>query len=391
MTTARQTRRSASIAAKKNEISNQLKGMTLLGEIITWSPGRGVSHIHKDVVTALTKANLDGDTARVILPKQAFSRASRILADERLIDVVREENDLILFQFTKRAMKNEEWVFTKETLLTMNKNTGKVTCPNKSIQEKAQAELDRCIESRTASDISNIVQRLFSDQTDLFPIREQGGAYFVPISHSTFTNKVEEFLRNLGGNMGRFPIPSGTATGDRSVKEAVASGLTAMVQEYEDAISNFGLDTRESTLQAAVDRVKNTKVKIEAYAHYLGDRKKKLEKELEEADEKLRKKIKQISADRTDPTKVRETTSSKPGITDVILSLLRKATKKDPISKEDILDVLKIKFPGRDEQALKRTVNGQVHYNLRVNKGIHVSSNGNSEYWVDESESNGKE
>ena len=63
-------------------------------------------------------------------------------------------------------------------MLILNKASGQVTCGLPGLAALAQAELDRCLEARTGADVTRVVQKLFERRADLFPIREQGGAYF---------------------------------------------------------------------------------------------------------------------------------------------------------------------------------------------------------------------
>jgi hypothetical protein len=276
-------------------------GTRLLGEIITWScSGARIQHL--DLVRALRDSSLDEGVARELAPRHAFSRACRKLAQARIIRQVSEDTKAITFQFTAERRDGDRFAYELETLLTLDKNTGKVTCGLAGLATLAQEELDRCIEARTGGDLTRVVQRLFEKKADLFPIREQGGCYFVPQEHADFVDRVQSFLGRLNGTMGRFPVPAGTPQGDRSVKEAVAEGLAALIQEHHDAIAGFGDDTRESTLHRAAERIRLTRHKVEAYSCYLAEEKTRLEKELAAASAKLREKVELLAETRPSPS-----------------------------------------------------------------------------------------
>jgi len=270
-------------------------GTKLLGEIITWSCS-GVKVRHIDLVNALRENDLDEGVARELAPRYAFSRACKKLSDARIIRKVAEDEDTIQFQFTSERKEDERFVYELETLLTLEKASGKVTCALPGLATLAQEELDRCLEARTGSDITKVVQRLFERKADLFPIREQGGAYFVPREHTGYTDLVQTFLGKINGKMSRFPVPAGTPEGDRSVKESVAAGIAALIKDHEEAISSFGEDTRESTLERAAERIKQTRFKVEAYSAYLAEEKGRLEKDLAIASAKLREKVEALAA-----------------------------------------------------------------------------------------------
>ena len=130
--------------------------------------------------------------------------------------------------------------------------------------------------------------------------RYWGGCYFIPAMHSAFTDQIQIFLGKLNGQLLRFPVPAGTSEGDRSVKEAVACGLSAMIEEHRAAVACFGEDTRESTLERAAERIRVTRHKLSAYSEYLSGERDRLEKELTLASSELRAKVESLAASRED-------------------------------------------------------------------------------------------
>jgi hypothetical protein len=279
---------------KVNGLFAAAPGTRLLGEIITWSCSR-VSIRHLDLIQALRDAGLDESVARELAPRHAFARACRKLSEARIIRQVAEDEKTIKFQFTAEHRDGDHFSYDLETMLTLEKATGRVTCDLPGLATLAQEELDRCLEARTGSDVTRIIQKLFERRADLFPIREQGGAYFVPQEHSGFTDQVQSFLGRLNGKMYRFPVPAGTPEGDRSVRESVAAGLAAVIQEHQSAIEAFGEDTRPSTLERAAERIRQTRFKLEAYTAYLSDEKGRLEEQLAEASRRLRAKVEALA------------------------------------------------------------------------------------------------
>lgn len=272
-----------------------VSGSKLLGEIITWNcSGTSIKHI--ELVEALRASGLDESVARELAPRHAFARACRRLSEARIIRQVAEDERTIEFQFTAEHREGNQFYYDLETMLTLDKATGKVTCGLASLAALAQEELDRCLEARTSSDVTRIIQKLFERQADLFAIREQGGVYYVPQEHTTFVDKIQSFVTRINGRLPRFPIPKGTPEGDRSVKESVAAGLSALIVEHQQAIASFGGDTRQSTLERAAERIRQTRFKIEAYAAYLAEEKDRLDAQLADASQKLRAKVEVISA-----------------------------------------------------------------------------------------------
>ena len=269
-------------------------GTQLLGEVISWTCS-GVTVTHAALMTALKGADLDENVARELAPRHAFTRACKKLSDQRIIRQVGEDESTLRFQFTAEHREGDKFEYMLETMLTLDKRTGRVTCDLPGLAALAQEQLDRAIDARTGSDVTRVIQKLFERQADLFPIRPQGGCYYVPQRHAAFVDKVQTFLGRINGHLLRFPIQAGTAEGDRSVKEAVAAGLAALIAEHRQAIETFGEDTRDDTLTRAAERIRQTQYKIQAYAEYLNEEKSRLDRELATARQELRAKVEHLA------------------------------------------------------------------------------------------------
>jgi hypothetical protein len=270
-------------------------GTRLLGEVISWTCS-GVSVTHPALLTALRDAGLDENVARELAAKHAFTRACKKLCERRIIRQVAEDETCVKFQFTQESRDGDRYEYALETMLTLDKRTGTVTCDLPGLATLAQEELDRATDARTGSDVTRVIQKLFDRHADLFPIRPQGGCYFVPEKYVGFVDRVQAMLGRLNGQILRFPVPAGTAEGDRSVKDAVAAGLAALIDDHRKAVAQFGEDTREDTLKRAADKIRTTQFKITAYAEYLLDEKGRLDRVVAAARDELRRKVEQLAA-----------------------------------------------------------------------------------------------
>src|SRR5262249_22970042 len=119
-------------------------GMRLHGEIITWTCN-GVAVKHSDLVNALKDAELDEGVARELAPRHAFTRACRKLARDRIIRQVAEDDKAITFQFTSERRDSDRFEYTLETLLSLDKESGKVSCELAGLATLAQERLDEAI------------------------------------------------------------------------------------------------------------------------------------------------------------------------------------------------------------------------------------------------------
>jgi hypothetical protein len=80
------------------------------------------------------------------------------------------------------------------------------------------------------------------------------------------------------------------------VKQTIASGLSALINEYSNSIDTFGSDTKPSTLEKAADHIRVARFKVESYSAYLEDERSKLDAMLAGASERLKEKVSQFAA-----------------------------------------------------------------------------------------------
>ena len=69
-------------------------------------------------------------------------------------------------------------------------------------------------------------------------------------------------LGRLNGQIAPVPGPGRHPRGGPVVKDAVAAGLAALIDEHRQAVAGFGADTREDTLERAADKIRATQFKV---------------------------------------------------------------------------------------------------------------------------------
>lgn len=295
-----------------SQFKSDSAGMKIIGETITWNARADkdstITHTRTSVIEALKAADLKEEAAKELKPKYAFTRAKQKLVEERIINELRQDSDTITFQFNKRVMEDKEFKFPKETLLVLNTITGKIKCDIAELELHAQKLLDKALEERTTSDITKLVQALFEEQEKLhlneehglFPIREQGGVYFVFEPMLPFVDKIHEFLKALGGSMIRMPQVSGTVHGDKAVTDIVAAKFQNMIEELDSKVEKFSITTRGDTLETKAEEIKTIRLKMEAYADHLQEKSKMLLAALGLSTRKLVEKIQDITKAKED-------------------------------------------------------------------------------------------
>jgi hypothetical protein len=147
-------------------------------------------------------------------------------------------------------------------MLTVDKHTGRIDCELEGLAAIAREEFDRAFENRTAADVTGIVQRIIERNGDLFPIRPQGGCYFVPHRHAELVDQVQKFLGGINGTVVRFAVSQGNPETERSIRDSVAAGLAGLIAEHEAAVADFGTDTRPDTIKRAAEKIRTARFKV---------------------------------------------------------------------------------------------------------------------------------
>jgi hypothetical protein len=115
-----------------------------------------VSVTHPALLAALADAGLDPGVARELAPKHAFTRACKRLCDRRIIRQVAEDAGTVKFQFTQESRDGDQFDYRLETMLTLDKRTGRVSCDLPGLPTHAQEEFDRATDARTGSDVTRV-------------------------------------------------------------------------------------------------------------------------------------------------------------------------------------------------------------------------------------------
>lgn len=279
-------------SAARAALTRNVEGVELLGELVTWSCG-GVRVTYARLIQALKEAGLDHAVARRMLPRNAFKRACKELSASRVIREVRELSTAseLVFQFTLEKLENQEFRYETEDLVSIHRETGQVACRSEELRDRAQALLDAAVEARTGSDVTRIIQRLFEQHADLFPVRDRGGIYFCPIAFKEFVDRIAKFMAAMSGTLDRWPVPAGLASSKKSVKESIDAGITRAIEDHLAAIDEFNESTRADTFDRHQQAIAMTGMKIEAYKSLLEDKVEGLDRALARAGELLRAKM----------------------------------------------------------------------------------------------------
>lgn len=266
------------------------------GWIVSWDLA-GQKIAYAALRDALKDAGLAPEAAREMLPQNAFKRAARTLTENRIIRPLGTDGAVMRFQFTAEVQGADQIDYSLETIMSLDLESGAITSDRDDLNAAATAAFDEAVATRTTSDVTAIIHRLFADKKqaslDLIPITKRG-VYFVRKEQGQFVDRIEAFVGNVGGQLLRLPVAAGTAGGDKAVKVAVADKMAGLIVDLEEATEAFGADTTERAMTGAAERVKLIRFKIASYQTYLDDEKERLDAALKGATDKLRAKIMEV-------------------------------------------------------------------------------------------------
>ena len=244
----------------------------LLGEIVLWDiKAKGVPVLQ--IRDALLAAGLDPSDCPDLHCKDAFKRAMRELKKSRLVDEIEDTGSVISFQITHKEKTSSAVNFLVEDRLMLDASTGVVTSPagNSALAASATTMLTQASEVRSGPDLSRLITRMFWRKADLFPLsRKKGVAYFVPIMHQEYLDKIDSFLSIINAKLDRWPVPRGTERGNASVRNAIDDGLEQRASMLQEAIAVWDKTTRPSTKTRMWKKVEELEYKLSSYANYLG-------------------------------------------------------------------------------------------------------------------------
>lgn len=178
-------------------------------------------------------------------------------------------------------------LYTREAGIEFNEQTQSIECDDPTIAAMLPETIKTVHETRTASDVTRIVQKLVEDAgSDLIPVREQGGAYFVPDGHRVI-GRVGIFLASVGGALSKFACTLGHGS-DESIANTITDYLLNQIEELKESVAELNEKGVRSDVKARrLNRVAELRDRLRAYTSLLGMQQSRLETELNTAEATL--------------------------------------------------------------------------------------------------------
>ncbi len=235
-----------------------------LGTIVSW---RVPNQVALDVLrTALRDAGLDETLAGDMRPQNALRRALGEMKAGRVIRKLRRDGDELYFQLTKEHLDSQEITYNKEAEVHLNCDTGAVNGDDYEITAEARRLLAAHLDKRLTSDLTRLVQRVFdARRADLIPIREAGGAYFVPDMHTDLVEKVRTLLTEIKGKLRSFSVRLGSEDTKESVADSMSEYLISEIEDLEERCKEITAESRSDVVSRRLEEFGDKRKKLELY------------------------------------------------------------------------------------------------------------------------------
>jgi hypothetical protein len=258
---------------------------TPIGFIVSWHVPATVALA--DLRSGLRAAGLDPmELAPDLQPRSLVSRSAALIAkshstkdSKRLARPV----DGRTRQITREETAGSALDYTREATVWYDDVT-KVLC-SKEISNSTLDETSKTIdETRTASDVTRVMQRIVNDAgTDLIPVREQGGAYFIPVGSGVIT-QMDTVLTAIGGSLTRFACTIGHGS-EASVANVITDYMLKQITELKEAVDELNeKGIRADVKSRRLTRVSELRERIAAYTTLVGAQKDTLVQALDAAE-----------------------------------------------------------------------------------------------------------
>lgn len=217
---------------------------------------------------SLKQAGLDPDLAPDLKPAALMARTAGFIAKLTSDDVSKKlsrPSGHGARQITREEAHGDDLAYTKEASVSLDAN-GLVTCDDPTIAQMLPSSTSTVYSTRTASDVTRIVQKVVeSVGSDLIPVREQGGAYFIP-SGNAVINQVGSLLEGIGGSLSTFACTIGHGS-DASIANVIADYMLKQIGDLKTSIDDLNeAGIRSDVKSRRLSRVAELRERLGAYS-----------------------------------------------------------------------------------------------------------------------------
>lgn len=244
---------------------------TPIGFIVSWHVPATIQLA--DLRTGLVRAGLAADAlAPDLQPRSLVSRAAGMIAkagSSKDVKHLARPVASMKRQITREHATDDSLDYTKEASIEYDDSLRRLTSReiSNSTLDDAAKTVDQ---TRTASDVTRVLQRIVENAgADLIPVREQGGAYFLPAGSGVIA-QMATVLDAIGGTLAQFACTIGHGS-DSSVANVITDYMLKQIGELKAAVDELNeAGIRADVKARRLERVAELRERIRAYTTLIG-------------------------------------------------------------------------------------------------------------------------
>lgn len=227
------------------------------------------------VRAAAQEAGLDPKGIRDIKDRNAFIRAMRDLqrsgvieegADGLLRDKFQDDDQSVVFQFSKKFVESQGVTYSKEAVIRFIKNPGLIECSNAEYKALAEDLYIKVHGVYSITDLNAYVARVIKSTCHRVPLKD--GVYFISFQHGSLLEKLQKFYDALGFTLHVFSVGHG-GTQPKNIFKAVLRDLQTQMKSTTDEIATLKAGN-ELTPKIAKNRLKELRKQLDQYREIAG-------------------------------------------------------------------------------------------------------------------------
>lgn len=274
------------------QIKQENVNVRILGHVC-WTSAHNVELTQDRFAAILESVGLPTSFAREHNWRSSFIRALRNMEEKRIIKLVSENKDRLIYQFTAETLQDDDTPYidyVKETSVVIDKNkyaeTGifadSLVKGNEEIKKRI-AELFEIEKTKyNSSDMNRYVQKIFRSRADIVALRNQGGVYFIPATYGEVIDAVSRMVQQIPGlTFDHLPIPdveSSRVTVRTAVNDEVLASMLEIDRDIK-AVAEGHQQVTETWRKTRIGRIEAIKERIRQYSSILNGAGTDLEKQ----------------------------------------------------------------------------------------------------------------
>ena len=191
---------------EKQEINRKSMDLRIVGRLFWATIPSKLTWKRAEFENAMVQAGVPAEVSPALTNRSDFIRALRSMEEGRLVRLVRENNEEIVFQTTREFNDGIGLAYEREAVITFDKTTGEVEATDQQVAIAVRSRVGNEADIYHSDDLRRVTRRLLNQQAH--SLKPRSGVYFVPEMKAVWITVIRDFLEILNiRELGEFPLP----------------------------------------------------------------------------------------------------------------------------------------------------------------------------------------